>query len=288
MSKSKKTLYERLTERYFLVIRNEENLQETTVAGLSNGRVLLAASSLLVFLFFLSLTLAQTLLERWYDPRFAQLEANKRLLELAVQVDSLAIEVDRKDKFILNIQRILSGDTSNATAPGELLKGQDKPLNQIGEMNLGDAGAEFRKDFEQSDFSLSAMSGKKNNDLADTYFFSPITGFISDKYDARKGHFGVDVVAKANEPVKCIADGTVIVSSWTQDSGNVIMVQHQSNLISVYKHNAELLKKVGTFVNAGEIISIVGNSGEMTSGPHLHLELWYNGNSVNPEEFVTF
>jgi murein DD-endopeptidase MepM/ murein hydrolase activator NlpD len=288
MSKSKKTLYERLTERYFLVIRNEENLQETTVAGLSNGRVLLAASSLLVFLFFLCLTLAQTLLERWYDPRFAQLEANKRLLELAVQVDSLAIEVDRKDKFILNIQRILSGDTSNATAPGELLKGQDKPLAQIGEMNLGDAGSEFRKDFEQSDFSLSASTEKKNNDLADTYFFSPITGFISDKYDARKGHFGVDVVAKANEPVKCIADGTVIVSSWTQDSGNVIMVQHQSNLISVYKHNAELLKKVGTFVNAGEILSIVGNSGEMTSGPHLHFELWYNGNSVNPEEFVTF
>ena len=117
MSKSKKTLYERLTERYFLVIRNEENMQETTVAGLSNGRVLLLVSSLLVFLFFLCLTLAQTLLERWYDPRFAQLEANKRLLELAVQVDSLAIEVDRKDKFILNIQRILSGDTSSVASP---------------------------------------------------------------------------------------------------------------------------------------------------------------------------
>jgi len=120
------------------------------------------------------------------------------------------------------------------------------------------------------------------------FFFSPITGFVSDKYDAKRGHFGVDVVTKANEPIKSIADGTVILSSWTQDSGYVIMVQHQANLISVYKHNAELLKKAGTFVNAGEILSIVGNSGEMTSGPHLHFELWYNGNPLNPEEFVTF
>ena len=95
-------------------------------------------------------------------------------------------------------------------------------------------------------------------------------------------------VAKTNEPVKCIADGTVMIASWTQDSGYVIAVQHRGNLISVYKHNAELLKKVGNFVNAGDILSIVGNSGEMTDGPHLHFELWYNGNSLNPEEFVTF
>ena len=99
---------------------------------------------------------------------------------------------------------------------------------------------------------------------------------------------GVDVVAKANEPIKCITDGTVIFSSWTQDSGYVIVVQHRGNLISTYKHNAQLLKKVGTFDNAGEIIAIVGNSGELTNGPHLHFELRYNGNSLNPEEFVTF
>ena len=88
--------------------------------------------------------------------------------------------------------------------------------------------------------------------------------------------------------IKCIADGTVIFSSWTQDSGYVIVVQHRGNLLSTYKHNAQLLKKVGTFVNGGEIIAIVGNSGELTNGPHLHFELWYNGNSLNPEEFVTF
>jgi murein DD-endopeptidase MepM/ murein hydrolase activator NlpD len=98
----------------------------------------------------------------------------------------------------------------------------------------------------------------------------------------------VDVVAKKDEPVKCVADGTVILSSWTNDTGHIIAIQHQGNLISVYKHNSVLLKKAGNFVRAGEIISVIGNSGELTTGPHLHFELWHNSNPVNPEIFVSF
>jgi murein DD-endopeptidase MepM/ murein hydrolase activator NlpD len=287
MAKRKKSLYERLTTRFQVVVRNEDNLEERTVGGLSNARLIGLLSAVFIGLFFLCLFLAQTLLARWYDPRHEQLEANKRLLSLVVKVDSLVLEVDRKDKFISSIQRILRGDTTGTTDPSELLKGQNKPV-EPGDLNLGQAGNEFRKEYEQNDFSISAVSGPNYGELQETFFFSPITGYISDHYDAQRGHLGVDIVTKANEPVKSIADGTIIMSSWTQDSGYVIMVQHQANMISVYKHNAELLKKVGTTVNAGEILSIVGNSGEMTSGPHLHFELWYNGNSLNPEEFVTF
>jgi murein DD-endopeptidase MepM/ murein hydrolase activator NlpD len=133
-----------------------------------------------------------------------------------------------------------------------------------------------------------SLNDRKYRELQGFFFFTPISGFVSDKYDAKKLHFGVDIVAKTNEPVKCVAEGTVVLASWTQDSGYVIAVQHRGNLVSVYKHNAGLLKKVGSFVNAGEIISIVGNSGEMTDGSHLHFELWHNGNSLDPQEFVTF
>jgi murein DD-endopeptidase MepM/ murein hydrolase activator NlpD len=287
--KPKKTLSERLSTKYQLVIRNEENLAEKTTLGFTYAKVLVLSISVFLLLFILSLFLSKTLLAKWFDPKHAQMEANKKLYELALQVDSLAVEVDRKDKFIQNFQRILSGDTSTGFVdPAIDLKGEVKPASAVGNLKLAPADSQFRKDFEQTELSLITLTNSKNRELQETFFFSPITGLVSDKYDLKKGHYGLDIVAKANEPVKCIADGTVIMASWTQDSGYVIGIQHRGNIISLYKHNAELLKKVGSFVNAGEIISIVGNSGEMTDGPHLHFELWYNGNPLNPEEFVTF
>ena len=287
--KPKRTLSERLTTKYQLVIRNEDNLAEKTTIGFTYAKLLVITASGFLAIFIFSLFLSKTLLAKWFDPKHAQMEANQRLYELALKVDSLALEVDRKDRFILNFQRILSGDTSSGFVdPAQALKDDNQQVKAVGNMKLNASDSLFRKEFEQSEYSMVTLASGKYRELQEMFFFSPITGLISDKYDVKKGHFGVDVVAKANEPVKCVADGTVVMASWTQDSGYVIAVQHRANLVSVYKHNAELLKKVGSFVNAGDIISIVGNSGEMTDGPHLHFELWYNGNSLNPEEFVTF
>ncbi|MGE0770243.1 MAG: M23 family metallopeptidase [Cyclobacteriaceae bacterium] len=286
--KPKKTLSERLTTKYQLVIRNEENLAEKSNMGFTYAKLLVISISVFIVLFSASLLLSKTLLAKWFDPRHAQMEANKQLYELAVKVDSLAVEVQRKDEFIRNFQRILSGDTSSGFIdPAEALGGENRPIT-ASNMQLAPADSQFRKEFEQSEMSLVSLTSPKYRELQEIFFFSPITGFISDRYDVQKGHYGVDIVAKTNEPVKSIADGVVILSSWTQDSGNIIAIQHQGNLISIYKHNAERLKNAGTYVNAGDIISIVGNSGEMTDGPHLHFELWYNGTSLNPEEFVTF
>lgn len=286
--KPKKTLSSWLTSRYQLIIRNEENFAEKTSLGFTYSKVILFSVIIFTTVFVISLFLSKTLLAKWFDPRHAQIEMNKQLVDLQEQFDSLAIEVDRKDQFILNFQRVLSGDTSNFKDPAQIMKGEKRALSKPTEMKLAPADSQFRKDFEKTDLSHIALTSVKYRELQETFFFSPITGFISDHFDMKTGHYGVDVVAKTNEAVKNVADGTVLFASWTQDSGYVIMIQHRGNLISVYKHNAELLKKVGTFVNAGEIISIVGNSGEMTNGPHLHFELWYNGNPLNPEEFVTF
>jgi murein DD-endopeptidase MepM/ murein hydrolase activator NlpD len=286
--KPKKTLSNRLTSRYQLVIRNEENFAEKTSMGFTYSKVILFSGILFSIIFVVSLFLSKTLLAKWFDPRHAQIEMNKELVALKEQFDSLAIEVDRKDQFILNFQRVLSGDTSNFKDPAEILGSASASHVKIADIKLEAADSQFRKDFEKSDLSLITLTSVKYRELQETFFFSPITGFISDHFEMKKGHYGVDVVAKTNEAVKNVADGTVLFASWTQDAGYVMMIQHRGNLISVYKHNAELLKKVGTFVNAGEIISIVGNSGEMTDGPHLHFELWYNGNPLNPEEFVTF
>ena len=272
-----------------MVIRNEENLEEKSSLGFTYAKMLVIATIVFFLLFAGSLYLAQTLLARWFDPRYAQRETDKKLYQLGLKVDSLALEQIHKDQFIQNFKRVLNGDTTNGFVnPGTSIKERGKPIKTVSSMKVAPVDSQFRKDFEQTELSLISLTSSKYRELSEIFFFTPITGFISDRYDVKKGHYGLDIVAKTNEPVKCIADGTVVIASWTQDAGYVIAVQHRGNLISFYKHNAELLKKVGSFVNAGEIISIVGNSGEMTTGPHLHFELWYNGNSLNPEEFVTF
>lgn len=286
--KPKKTLSNWLTTRYQLIIRNEENFAEKTSMGFTYSKVILFSVILFTGLFTMSLFMSKTVLARWFDPHHEQMVLKQQFLDLLQKVDSLEVELDNKDQFIGNFQRVLSGDTAGLKDPAEALKGEGQTLTKPTNLGNTPVDSTFRKEFEKSDLSMITLTNVKYRELQETFFYSPLAGFVSDHYDIKTNHLGVDVVAKANEPVKCIADGTVIFSSWTQDAGYVLMVQHRGNLISVYKHNAQLLKKVGTFVNGGEIVSIVGNSGELTNGPHLHFELWYNGNSLNPEEFVTF
>lgn len=286
----RKTISSWLVNRYLLIIRNEENFAEKSTISFTYAKLILLAVTLFMVMMVISLLLVKTLLAQWFDPRHAEMENNKKLYELSLKVDSLATEVDLKDQFIASFQRVLSGDTAALYEDYSSIKEED--IKQIKENAnasvLAPVDSQFRQEFEQSDLSVLTFSTGNNGNLEEMFFFSPINGFVSAPYNVREGHFGVDIVAKKNEPVKAIADGTVIMASWTQDSGYVIAIQHRGNIISIYKHNAELLKKVGNFVNAGEIIAIIGNSGELTDGPHLHFELWYNGNSANPEDFVTF
>ena len=161
----------------------------------------------------MSLFLVETVLEKWFDPKYEQMVLNQQLYGLALKVDSLALEVDRKDRFIANFQRVLSGDTTDFQEPAETASKESEPLNRPSSLQLEPRDSAFRKDFEKSDLSLISLANVKKQELHDAFFFSPLTGFISDRYNVKKGHYGVDIVTKSNEPVKCIADGTVLFSS---------------------------------------------------------------------------
>jgi murein DD-endopeptidase MepM/ murein hydrolase activator NlpD len=287
--RAKKTLSSWLINRYILIIRNEENFAEKTSFSFTYGRVIFFSVLVFIFVLVLSLFLVKTLLAQWFDPRHAQIETNRKIFDLTIQVDSLAVEAKRKDLFIRNIQRILMGDTLNFDEEYVMRKSEEnRPLRSQEDAGLSSIDSVFRQEFEQTDFSFASVSTSTFYQLQELFFYSPVSGFVSSSFNLKEGHLGADIVTKKNEPVKCVADGTVILASWTQDGGYVMAVQHRGNIVSVYKHNAELLKKVGNFVSGGEIIAIVGNSGELTDGPHLHFELWYNGNPVNPEEFISF
>jgi murein DD-endopeptidase MepM/ murein hydrolase activator NlpD len=298
--KSKKTLSNWLTNRYLLIFRNEENFSEKTTFSFTYAKLIVFLLTLFSICMLFSLYLVKTILAQWFDPRHADMEINKKVIHLSFAVDSLAMEVDRKQQFIDNFQRIVKGEVFPIQEEGqqeELVKTDSgKPTEaeiasmgkEVGIYSLSPIDSQFRMEFEKSGVTLLGTKIDNSAELHEIYFFSPILGIVSSPYDPQVDHYGVDVVSKSNEPVKAVADGTVIFASWTQDSGYVIAIQHRSNLISMYKHNSALLKKVGSFVHAGEVISIIGNSGELTTGPHLHFELWYNGNPVNPEDFVSF
>lgn len=284
---AKSKLASKLFNRFLLIIRNEENFAEKSTFSFTYAKLIVFILTLMMVFMLISLILVKTLLAQWFDPEHQELQANKRLIQLSTAVDSLAIEVHKKDQFIDNLTTIIRGDDTLSyenVVSNQQLNGLNREIDLD---NLPPIDSQFRKEFEEGGDILLDLE-TSSPELQEFFLFSPISGIVLSPYNAKTEHYGADVVSKKNEPVKSVADGTVIFSDWTQEAGYVISVQHKGNLISVYKHNSALLKKVGNFVRAGDLISIIGNTGELTSGPHLHFELWYNGNPVNPEEFVSF
>lgn len=284
---ARKTFSNWLTNKYLLIIRNEENFAEKTTFSFNYARLflLLAIAGLLTL--SLAIYLVTVGLEQWLDPRHAQMVANRQIVELSMRIDSLEEEVIHKDIYIENVRKIIAGEEVD-----ELYEGGVESDMQPAELNesIQPIDSQFRASFEGSELAditaLPITVSSSIYELRDLYLFNPLDGIVTDGFNPKKDHYGIDIVAKENEPVRSVADGVVIMSSWTLDGGYILAIQHTGNLISVYKHNSELFKNVGNFVASGEVIATIGNTGELTSGPHLHLELWHNGNPVNPQEYI--
>ncbi|MCK5369578.1 MAG: M23 family metallopeptidase [Cyclobacteriaceae bacterium] len=283
--KSRKTLSNWLTNRYLLILRNEENFAEKTTISFTYAKLILITFLLLLIIMIGSLYLSSTLMAQWFDPRHELIIMDRHLVNLVEKVDSLEDQIRIKDQFIVNVQRVLIGEVigDDSIFINEDKSSVNKLIDPIPAID-----SQFRKDFETSELTFLTVSNPISQELADQYFYSPIEGMVTTEFNIKDEHYGIDIVSKSNEPVKSVAEGTVIFSDWTQESGNVIIIQHRGNIMSVYKHNSALLKKVGNFVSSGQVIAIIGNTGEFTSGPHLHFEMWYNGNPVDPEEFISF
>ncbi|MBW8050321.1 MAG: M23 family metallopeptidase [Cytophagales bacterium] len=292
MPKQRKTLSNWLTNSYLLIIRNKENFAEKTTISFNYAKLIVFVVILISILSFISFYLTTTILAKWFDPRYEQIQTNKKLFFLSFAVDSLAEELNRRDQFIMSIKKMIDGEfdtlESGNSLSYESYTSTSPVIKEIDLDYVSPVDSQLRREFENENYDLVSFQTYEQHSLSDIFFFLPLDGIVSSGYDLKNGHQGIDIVAKENEPVKCTADGTVILSSWTDDSGNVIAVQHRSNLISIYKHNSVLLKKVGNFVRTGEIIAIIGNTGALTSGPHLHFELWFDGSTVDPEEFILF
>lgn len=262
---------------------NDATFEEKASLTLSKLNVFMVVSSLLVFFFGLTFMLLGYTPLKEYLPGQISRDQSHMLLELAYKIDSLETVIQSNDNMLQNNMRILEDDpdTSLETGSGDSLIGQVQLDPSEEELALRD------KINANKDYSLQAGRNQTGNVLF-APFFTPLTGLVSARFDPMIDHLATDIVSQADQTVKSVLEGTVVLSSWTPETGHVLAVQHANDLLSIYKHNSVLLKKVGNFVDAGEAIAIVGNSGEFSTGPHLHFELWHNGIALNAEEYMVF
>lgn len=285
MAKEKVRLWDRLKYKYKLSVINETSYEEVFNFRLSQLHVLTALSVLAVILVVLTILLIAFTGLREFIPGYPDGNMRQMIAQNALQVDSLENELLKRDRFFKSIRLVLNGgDTTSLERSRE---DTARYRNDTIRFQISEQENEFRAAIEERErFNLSLGMKEQNHDYY--HFFPPVEGIVTQSFDEKKRHYGTDIVAKANAKVAAVLDGVVIFTDWTVKTGYVIQVQHTNDLISVYKHNSILLKKQGDYVRAGEVLGVVGNTGEESSGPHLHFELWRAGNPLNPENFIKF
>lgn len=287
--KSNKKRIEKLKRKYKLVLMDADSYEEKVSFRLTRLNVIVVVGGLAILLIIGTIYLIAFTSLREYIPGYTDVSLSRQAYQLQRRADSLETEFRRNQLFIQNLKNVIEGKNLNNEVPPL----QDNGTQSYDTISLQHSRADsmLRAEYEnQNKYSIyqNRSINYASTNLGNINMFPPLQGIITRHFDPAQDHFGIDIVANRNEAIKSALDGTVIFSDWTLETGYVIGLQHANNLISVYKHNSSLLKQQGNFVKAGETISIVGESGELSTGPHLHFELWHNGKPVDPEEFITF
>lgn len=280
----KTNLLKRLKSRYRLVIMNNETLEEKASFNLRPLNVFVTTGLIIILLITITTFIIAFTGLREYIPGYADLKTQWRVYSLVQKTDSMEQKLKSRDKFIDNLKNIVSGNAS--VVPIGKPEEKENKYDTIHKLYKSPEDAELRQLIESQD--AGSPADNKNNNSNSFLFFTPVKGTVTNRFDAVKKHFGVDIVAEANKSIKATLDGTVVLSNFTSETGYIIAIQHTNNLFSLYKHNSALLKKTGDFVKAGEVVAIIGNSGELSEGPHLHFELWLNGTPMDPQQFISF
>jgi len=281
---------DRLRNKYRLIILNETTFEEKISFRLSRLNVFIVTGILAIILIFLTSYIIAFTPLREYIPGYQSLSGQKELYSIQLRADSIQKEMNARNKLLKNITEIVGGGI-----PRDTLNTKPSDSSAVKFRNIkttpSDDEVALRNDFDkESRYNINPAGSKtaSGSSIRSINFFTPVKGVITTKFNVNDKHLGIDIAASKDEPVKAALDGTVIFADFTPKTGYVIGIQHRLNYITFYKQNSILLKSPGQFVRAGEPIAIVGNNGELTKGPHLHFELWHNGNPVNPLDYIDF
>lgn len=283
--KKRKEIKRKLLHKYRLVILNESTFEEKISFKLSRLNVFVTGSLCIIGLIGLTTLLIAFTPLREYIPGYSSTKLKKQATDLTYETDSLVRALNNTNRYLDNIRMVLKGDIENNEMNRDSLLEQFKLDPSTVDLTPIRQDSLLRAEVALEDkYNLFERSVTKT----EIVLFPPVSGTVTQIYDAKKKHYGVDVVAARETPVKATADGMVIFAEWTADTGHVIILEHKDGLLSVYKHNGSLNKGQGDIVRSGEVIASVGNTGELTTGPHLHFELWDKGAPMNPQDFIDF
>jgi murein DD-endopeptidase MepM/ murein hydrolase activator NlpD len=283
---------DKLRHKFRVVLMTDDTFQEIASYQLTQLNIYIAVSTVLVAVVALVVGLIVYTPLKQYIPGYGDYDLRKQVLELSMRSDSLEEALDDHRVYIESLQKMFTGGLSNSkpylSAEQEAESGAQEKVTPIKEDSI--LREKLSEDVTPVAQKQRSGTGKEDLQSRMVAFFAPPIhgGFITDKYDPLNRHYGVDVAAPKDTPIKAIGDGVVLCATWTVETGNIIGIQHKNNFVSFYKHNSQLLKKVGSFVKTGEAIAIIGNTGELSDGPHLHFELWSGGQPINPVEYMKF
>jgi murein DD-endopeptidase MepM/ murein hydrolase activator NlpD len=283
--KKEKRFAKKLLHKYRLVILNEDTFEERFAIKLTrlNVFVIVALSSILLISGTIFLIAFTSLRE--YIPGYSSTALKQQATELNYKADSLQEAINMNQQYYESIKRVLTGDVKMVEFNKDSIIDAAKSENQTIDLTPTKEDSLLRYLVDKEDkYNIFETSIPTSN----LVLFPPVNGTISENYNVEEKHYAIDIVVAKDTPVKATADGTIIFGEWTAETGYVVIIEHSNELISVYKHNGSLTKRQGDLVKAGEVIAMAGNTGEFTTGPHLHFELWSRGYPVNPANFIDF
>lgn len=280
----KKRIKKQLFAKNRFVILNEDTFEEIFSFKLTLINVFLVATlGAFLIIFITTYIIAFTPLKE-YIPGYSSSQLKKDATNLALKSDSLTAILHNNEIYLASVRKALTGDVDYMKLSKDSIKAGGVETNDV-DLNPSESELELRKKVALEDKYNLFEKAKPKVDLV---LFAPVRGPITEKYNSKEKHFAVDIALAKNTPIKAVANGTVIFADWTPTNGNVIILRHNNEILSVYKHCESLTISQGDVIRTGEVIAIAGSSGEQSTGIHLHFELWKDGYPIDPTQFIDF
>jgi len=281
----KKGLVKRLMAKYRLVVLNEDTFEELLSYKLSRFNVFLIVGLSAVFLVSATYAIIALTPLKEYIPGYDSTSLRRQAIENTYVLDSLQLQLERNQRFVASITQVLTGDLSATDFEQDSIRNTLFLVPTESDFVTSAQDSLLREEVAREDrFNLFETAENRVNYV----LYSPATGTISQGFDPTTNHFAVDVVVTKNTPIKSVAPGTVIFADWTTETGYVVIIKHAQNIVSVYKHSESLAVTQGDLITSGEVIAFAGSTGNLSTGPHLHFELWSDGFPIDPTEFIDF